>query len=140
MNRLFESSLLNQVAASSLRVDYTPLLTAKAQPEQKDLVVKDEKRSREIPIRVYLPTDQAAAPVEPPHAALRPAQAMLEPVGPAVLHALPDDGVCRSLSATSRKRRPRLEGQILGPAPGSVKASSDSRESSPSGSGYTRCA
>ena len=63
MNRLFESSLLNQVAASSLRVDYTPLLTAKAQPEQKDLVVEDEKRSREIPIRVYLPTDQAAAPV-----------------------------------------------------------------------------
>ena len=63
MNRLFESSLLNQVAASSLRVDYTPLLTAKAQPEKKDLVVKDEKRSREIPIRVYLPTGQAAAPV-----------------------------------------------------------------------------
>lgn len=42
---------------------YTPLLTAKAQPEQKDLVVKDEKRSREIPIRVYLPTGQATAPV-----------------------------------------------------------------------------
>lgn len=48
MNRLFESSLLNHVAASSLRFDYTPLLTAKAQPEQKDLVVKDEKRSREF--------------------------------------------------------------------------------------------
>ncbi len=63
MNRLFESSLLNQVAASSLRADYAPLLTAKAQPEQKDLVVKDEKRSREIPIRVYLPTGQAAEPV-----------------------------------------------------------------------------
>ena len=63
MNRLFESSLLNHVAASSLRFDYTPLLTAKAQPEQKDLVVKDEKRSREIPIRVYLPTGQATAPV-----------------------------------------------------------------------------
>ena len=43
MNRLFESSLLNHVAASSLRFDYTPLLTAKAQPEQKDLVVKGMK-------------------------------------------------------------------------------------------------
>ncbi|MCA9011063.1 MAG: dienelactone hydrolase, partial [Planctomycetaceae bacterium] len=63
MKRLFESSLLIQVSASSLRGDYAPLLTAKAQPEQKDLVVKDEKRSREIPIRVYLPTGQAAAPV-----------------------------------------------------------------------------
>ncbi|MEZ6128949.1 MAG: dienelactone hydrolase [Planctomycetaceae bacterium] len=63
MKRLFESSLLIQVSASSLRGDYAPLLTAKAQPEQKDLVVEDEKRSREIPIRVYLPTGQAAAPV-----------------------------------------------------------------------------
>lgn len=63
MKQFFESTLLIQVWASGLRADYDPLLTAKALPEWKDLLVEDERRSREIPIRVYLPTDQAAAPV-----------------------------------------------------------------------------
>lgn len=63
MRQFVTSVLLILVSASGLGADYDPLLTAKAQPDQKDLVVKDEKRSREIPIRVYLPKDTAAAPV-----------------------------------------------------------------------------
>ena len=43
--------------------DYDPLLIDETRPEQKDLLVKDEKRSREIPIRVYLPNDDKPAPV-----------------------------------------------------------------------------
>ena len=43
--------------------DYDPLLIQKARPEHKDLVIEDEKRSREIPIRVYLPKDSGPAPV-----------------------------------------------------------------------------
>jgi predicted dienelactone hydrolase len=42
---------------------YDPLLIDKYQPQQKDLTVKDEKRSREIPIRVYLPKDKRPAPI-----------------------------------------------------------------------------
>lgn len=63
MRSSFTSAMLILVLASSLRADYDPLLVAKTQPEHQDLVVKDEKRAREIPIRVYLPTDKAAAPV-----------------------------------------------------------------------------
>jgi predicted dienelactone hydrolase len=42
---------------------YDPLLVDKYQPAQQDLTVKDEKRSREIPIRVYLPKEKTPAPV-----------------------------------------------------------------------------
>ena len=42
---------------------YDPLLLDKYQPAQIDLTVKDEKRSREIPIRVYLPREKSPAPV-----------------------------------------------------------------------------
>jgi predicted dienelactone hydrolase len=42
---------------------YDPLQTTKARPEKIDLLVKDEKRSREIPILVYLPQDKAPAAV-----------------------------------------------------------------------------
>ena len=42
---------------------YDPLQIDKYQPEQKDLTVKDEKRAREIPIRVYLPKEKKLAPV-----------------------------------------------------------------------------
>jgi predicted dienelactone hydrolase len=112
------------------------LLTARAQPEQKDLVVKDEKRSREIPIRVYLPTDQAAAPVvlfshglggnREGSAFLGKHWAARGYVAVFVQHPGSDDCVWKD--------------NALGPAPGSVKASSEPRESSASGSGYTRSA
>lgn len=51
------------LSSSRLRADYDPLVAAKARPEQKDLVVKDERRSRQIPIRVYLPSDNTPAAV-----------------------------------------------------------------------------
>jgi predicted dienelactone hydrolase len=63
MNRVFMFLLLILMAASGLRADYDPLLTVKVKPEQMDLEIEDTKRSREIPIRVYLPTEKAAAPV-----------------------------------------------------------------------------
>jgi len=55
--------LLASIAAPSLWAGYDPLLTMNDKPEQKDLIVKDEKRSREIPIRVYLPKDKTPAAV-----------------------------------------------------------------------------
>ena len=62
MRMLFTVSLLLVISASVLiaRSDsaYDPLLVDKYQPAQQDLTVKDEKRSREIPIRVYLPKEK----------------------------------------------------------------------------------
>jgi predicted dienelactone hydrolase len=58
--------LILGVAPGSLRAPragYDPLAAGKAEPAQKDLVVQDPKRSRAIPIRVYLPQDTAPAPV-----------------------------------------------------------------------------
>lgn len=63
MRQLVTIVLIIIGSALDVQAEYDPLLTAKAQPEQKDLAVKDEKRSREIPIRVYLPGDKSAAPV-----------------------------------------------------------------------------
>lgn len=51
------------VGPAAIGAGYDPLLAPKASPQQKDLVVKDQKRAREIPIRVYLPADKAPAPV-----------------------------------------------------------------------------
>ena len=42
---------------------YDPLLLEKYQPTTQDLTVKDEKRAREIPLRVYLPKEKSPAPV-----------------------------------------------------------------------------
>ncbi len=56
-------ALLILLPASLVRADYDPLLVAKGVPEQNDMVVKDVKRTREIPIRVYLPGDKTAAAV-----------------------------------------------------------------------------
>jgi predicted dienelactone hydrolase len=42
---------------------YDPLVVDKYQATTQDLTVKDEKRSREIPIRVYFPKEKAPAPV-----------------------------------------------------------------------------
>lgn len=49
--------------APGLTAGYDPLLVDKVKPEHKDLVVKDARRSREIPIRVYLPRHPTPAPV-----------------------------------------------------------------------------
>jgi predicted dienelactone hydrolase len=48
---------------STIGAAYDPLLVDKYQPAQVDLTVKDEKRSREIPIRAYLPKEKTPAPV-----------------------------------------------------------------------------
>ena len=64
MRLLFIISLLLMISASALTYPspinspYDPLLVDKYQPAQIDLTVKDEKRSREIPIRVYLPKEK----------------------------------------------------------------------------------
>jgi predicted dienelactone hydrolase len=63
MSRAFTFLLLILASASGLRADYDPLLTGKVETEQTDLTIKDTKRSRELPIRVYLPSDKSAAPV-----------------------------------------------------------------------------
>jgi predicted dienelactone hydrolase len=46
-----------------LRTDYDPLRVGKEVPKHVDLVVLDETRSREIPLRVYLPESKAPAAV-----------------------------------------------------------------------------
>jgi len=67
MRILFTVSLLLVISASALiaRSDagYDPLLTDKYQPLQMDLTVIDQKRSREIPIRVYLPKQKSPTPI-----------------------------------------------------------------------------
>ena len=63
MSRTFALLILSLVMSSRLWADYNPLLTTDVKTEQVDLGVKDAKRSREIPIRVYLPADKKAAPV-----------------------------------------------------------------------------
>lgn len=45
------------------RADYDPLKVDSAKPEFRDFTVKDAKRTRELPIRVYLPKDKGPAPV-----------------------------------------------------------------------------
>jgi predicted dienelactone hydrolase len=58
------SALLSLVLSIGLSVEgYDPLSVIAATPEQKDLTVKDEKRGREIPIKVYLPGASEPAPV-----------------------------------------------------------------------------
>lgn len=42
---------------------YDPLAVAAATPERVDLVARDASRSRDIPLRVYLPTEKTGAPV-----------------------------------------------------------------------------
>jgi predicted dienelactone hydrolase len=63
MSRAFTFLLLILASASGLRADYDPLLTTDVKTEQVDLAIKDAKRSREIPIRVYLPAEKKATPV-----------------------------------------------------------------------------
>jgi predicted dienelactone hydrolase len=45
------------------RADYDPLAVASDQPDHRDVTVSDAKRSREIPIRIYLPRKSEAAPI-----------------------------------------------------------------------------
>ncbi|MGL4550244.1 MAG: alpha/beta hydrolase family protein [Gemmataceae bacterium] len=49
--------------AARLDAGYDPLAADKAKAETTDLTVKDEKRKRDIPVRVYLPKGTAPAPV-----------------------------------------------------------------------------
>ena len=63
MIRTFMLAMLIQASTQSLRADYDPLLANKAKVEHSDLVIQDTKRSREIPIRIYLPESKQAAPV-----------------------------------------------------------------------------
>ena len=60
---LLSECVLTQCPSSGLAGDYDPLVTNKLQPKQSDLTINDAKRSREIPIRVYLPEEKKAAPV-----------------------------------------------------------------------------
>ncbi len=59
----FAIAIFFVMSASGLRADYDPLVTPNLQIEHTDLAIKDAKRSREIPIRVYLPANKTSAPV-----------------------------------------------------------------------------
>ena len=63
MTRSCTLALLTLLSAHALAADYDPLQTEKVQPQQSDLAIKCTKRSREIPIRVYLPANQTASPI-----------------------------------------------------------------------------
>jgi predicted dienelactone hydrolase len=63
MTRALALLILSLVTSSGRRADYDPLLTSDVEAEQVDLSVKDGKRVRDIPIRVYLPADKIASPV-----------------------------------------------------------------------------
>jgi predicted dienelactone hydrolase len=45
------------------RADYDPLAVPAGQPEHRDTTITDAKRSRDIPIRIYLPGRAAPSPV-----------------------------------------------------------------------------
>ncbi|MBA4189641.1 MAG: dienelactone hydrolase [Planctomycetaceae bacterium] len=51
------------VASLQAQTAYDPLAVEKIKSEHKDMTVKDEKRSREVPIRVHFPKEKTAAPV-----------------------------------------------------------------------------
>ena len=52
------------ILSVSLAAAYDPkAIVAPAEPDPIDLTVADSARSREIPIRVYLPASKSAAPV-----------------------------------------------------------------------------
>lgn len=55
--------LLVGARASGAPAAYDPLAVANGQPRTLDLVVADEGREREIPLRVYLPGERSPAPV-----------------------------------------------------------------------------
>ncbi|HEX8912577.1 MAG TPA: hypothetical protein VF796_09490 [Humisphaera sp.] len=51
------------VSPAARAADYNPLEVAKGAPKLVDLTVRDEKRTRDLPVRVYLPAGNAPAPV-----------------------------------------------------------------------------
>lgn len=61
--KAFLATALLVLSVPALVAAYDPLTADKAGVEQKDLTVKDAKRTRDIPIRVYLPKDKGSAPV-----------------------------------------------------------------------------
>jgi predicted dienelactone hydrolase len=63
MRRFATLLVLLMMLQTSQAQDYDPLLVGKAQSEHRDVTITDTERSREIPIRVYLPEKKQAAPV-----------------------------------------------------------------------------
>lgn len=63
MRRLVSILILLVMSDIGIGDDYAPLDTAEVQIDHMDLSIRDEKRSREIPIRVYLPSEKKPAPV-----------------------------------------------------------------------------
>lgn len=59
----FLACLAASTIVSSLQADYDPLKVPDGEPTIKDFTIKDAKRDREIPIKVYLPTRTTPAPV-----------------------------------------------------------------------------
>ena len=54
---------LLSICSTAVAGGYDPLAIAPGAPEHQELSVRDAKQSRDIPIRIYLPKDRAAAPV-----------------------------------------------------------------------------
>jgi predicted dienelactone hydrolase len=68
MQRLLRSFVLVMTIClaacnSNAWASYDPLAVSSEEPEHRDFTVSDVQRSREIPLRLYLPHDSAAAPV-----------------------------------------------------------------------------
>src|ERR1700754_2193912 len=61
----FVALLLSYLLTSCgiVRADYDPLAVPVDHPEHRDLSTTDVKRSREIPIRIYLPLQAESSPV-----------------------------------------------------------------------------
>jgi predicted dienelactone hydrolase len=55
--------IITAVPATEARSDYDPSRVSASKPTFHDLTVEDASRSREIPLRVYLPVETAPAPV-----------------------------------------------------------------------------
>ena len=53
--------ILLAATAREARADYDPFRISASKPAFQDFTVEDSSRSREIPIRVYLPADTVAA-------------------------------------------------------------------------------
>ena len=57
------SMLLVLILAQNLRADYDPFVLENGESTQADFMIDDTKRSRQIPIRMYLPAGKSPAPV-----------------------------------------------------------------------------
>jgi predicted dienelactone hydrolase len=55
--------MMTAALTAEARADYDPLRVGMSKPKFHDLTVKDEARSREIPLRIYLPEGTSPAAV-----------------------------------------------------------------------------